>query len=124
MAHLKPPLVFGFLQADPVLVRAPQRLRGVSLLGVEVAPGMERSSCRLVFPIRPPGVKAADLSEGPGQQNQIISNFNDFTMPQTVEYPRASPQGEIQIAFTLFRGTLRIGSENESDLIQTYEVGK
>ena len=39
------------LQADPALVRAPQRLRGViTLLGVEVASGMERSNWRLVFP--------------------------------------------------------------------------
>lgn len=78
MVHLKPPLVIGFLQADPALVRTPQRLRGVSLLGVEVAPGMERSSCRLVFPTRPLGVKAADSSEGPEQQNQTITKNEEL----------------------------------------------
>lgn len=45
VVHLKLPLVTTLLHADPVLVRAPQRLRGVmTLLGVEVASGMDKSN--------------------------------------------------------------------------------
>ena len=72
MRHFKPPLVIIFLQADPVLVRAPQRLRGViTLLGVEVASGMERSNWRLVFPTGTHNVDGrAESSRMPCRENE------------------------------------------------------
>lgn len=77
---MKLSLAITLLQADPVFVRAPQRLRGVmTLLGVEVASGilsgMERFNWRFVSPIGTLDVDAtADSSrDGTADSSRLSS---------------------------------------------------